>query len=107
MQNKDNQAEYQRERDRYMGKEITHAEFYLWLADWVGIGESLIPASAAEVERSTDPHLNDIQLGRWDNMDSACRAKASQKGIAWSLCDTVCCLKSLARRRQANAKATA
>lgn len=91
--------EMEKQRQRYMDKELTHHEYYLWLSDFIHLPESLIPASAEEVARciQTDEHLNNIQLARWDRMHNTVRTYAA--GLYWSLCDTVCCLKALARRR--------
>lgn len=75
-----------------------HQAFYLWLSDWLGLPASLIPATVEEVKASTDPHLNDIPLHRWDRMHDCVRRYAGKLGF-WSLSDTVCCLKAMARRR--------
>ena len=87
------------ERNRYMAGEITHAEYYLWLSDFIGLTDGLIPASNERVKASKDEHLNDIPLQSWDNMHDLVRQRAG--GLAWSLSDTVCCLKAMARRRAA------
>jgi hypothetical protein len=91
--------EQQAQRDRYMNKEISHEEYYCWLSDFIGLPESLIPASNETVKKSTDPHLNDIPLHCWDHMDPVVRQYATAKKLPWSLSDTVCCLKAMARRR--------
>lgn len=88
------------ERQRYMDGQITHDEYYIWLSDWIGLRDNLIPATSTEVRASKDPHLNDVQLSRWDQMDYAVRQHANTKGIPWSLSDTVCCLKAMAKRRR-------
>ena len=47
---------------------------------------------------STDPHFNDIPLQIWDGNHELVRGKANRAGIlGWSLSDSVCCLKTLAR----------
>jgi len=86
------------ERSRYMDGEISHDEYYLWLSDWIGLPDSLIPATIDEIRASNDEHFNDIRLQRWDAMDKSVRAYAG--GLYWSLSDTVCCLKAMARRRR-------
>lgn len=95
-----NKATVERERKRYLDHEIDHQAYYLWLADFIGVPDSVIPVTPEEVQASTDPHLNDIPLGWWDRKDPVVRHYAYAKGLPWSLSDTVCVLKSLARRRQ-------
>ncbi len=85
------------QRARYMAGELTHEQYYLWLSDWIGIPDSFIPFSNEQVQRSTDPHLNDLPLGKWDEADFLVRQLAT--GLPWALSDTVCCLKAMARRR--------
>lgn len=66
---------------------------------------------------STDPHMNDIPLGKWDALNDLIRSSIDQrlKGAAdgypkgrfgWSLGDTVCIAKAVAReiRKQAESK---
>jgi hypothetical protein len=93
------QEQLNEKRGQYMSKKITHDEFYLWLSDSLGLSDTLIPTKDEELARSTDPYFNDIQLRRWDNMDSSVRYYCD--GLYWSLCNTVCCLKAIARRRKA------
>jgi hypothetical protein len=95
----ENIATQKAQRDRYMSHEIDHQTYYIWLADFIGAGYGLIPVSAERVEQSTDPHLNDITLATWDHCDPIVRQIAFRKGLAWSLSDTVCVLKALARKR--------
>jgi len=85
-------------RAEYMAGKMTHQAYYEWLSDFIGIGYSLIPFTAEKVAASTDQHLNDLPLANWDRMDYAVRRHAT--GLSWSLSDTVCCLKALARKRQ-------
>jgi hypothetical protein len=91
--------EMQQQRDKYMNNELTHDQYYVWLSNFIRLPEIFIPASAEEVAEciQTDEHLNNIQLSRWDRMHGTVRTYAA--GLHWSLCDTVCCLKALARRR--------
>jgi hypothetical protein len=89
-------------RAEYMEDKITHQAYYEWLSDFIGIGYMSIPFSAEQVAASKDPHLNDLPLAQWDWMHSSVRSSAV--GLSWSLSDTVCCLKALARKRQAEAK---
>ena len=92
-----NQELVQAERKKYMNHELTHQEYYMWLAGFIGATKAHLPVSQERVDASTDEHLNDIPLKLWDNQDYLIRRMASNKGLAWSLCDTVCVLKSLAR----------
>jgi hypothetical protein len=103
-----NKADVAEMRRRYMesepdekgGRAEAHRAYYLWLSDFLGLRDELIPATPAEVAASTDPHLNDIALVRWDNMHHAVdRIARYIVGVPWSLSDTVCCLKAMAKRR--------
>jgi hypothetical protein len=87
------------QRKRYLDRELTHDEYYLWLSDWLGLTDSIIPATDETVRASTDPHLNDIHLYAWDCMHGIVQCHARARGIPWSPSDTVCCLKAMARRR--------
>lgn len=89
----------QKQRAAYMAGELSHDAYYLWLADFVGLADTLIPVSNERVKASTDPHLNNIPLNLWDGMDCWARPAAYAKGLPWSLSDTVCCLKAMAKRR--------
>ena len=84
------------ERKRYLDGDITHADYYLWLADGLSITEQMLPVPISRIKASTDEHFNDIPLRRWDAMDSYVRQQAH--GLHWSLSDTVCTLKAVARR---------
>lgn len=93
------QEQHDAKRKQYMANEITHAEFYLWLADAIGIAVGNLPVSLDRIRASHDEHLNDILLHLWDKCDPIVRRKAVRAGMqAWSLSDTVCVLKSYARR---------
>ena len=93
------QLEYNEKRRQYMEREITHEDFYCWLADAIHVSEPMLPCTLDEVRASIDPHLNDIALARWDRMDTIVRRMAVSHGMkSWSLCDTVCVLKSFAKR---------
>lgn len=85
-------------RGEYLDGKISHHEYYCWLSDFVGLPKGIIPFSNDEVLNSKDKeHLNDLPLYRWDNMDGIVRTYVG--GLFWSLSDTVCCLKAMARRR--------
>jgi hypothetical protein len=96
--NRDNIAA---QRARYMSHAISHDEYYLWLAKDLGLGAWLVPVSRERLLQSKDPHFNDIPLAIWDRCDPHVRAclriPAGGGSIGWSLSDTVCVLKALAR----------
>ncbi len=90
-----------RERKRYLDHEISHAEYHEWLADSLGITMWHVPVDVERIRASTDKHLNDIPLKRWDAMDGLVRDQARRNfgsPFSWSLSDTVCVLKAVARR---------
>lgn len=84
-------------RSLYMDNKISHREYYLWLADFIGATIKMVPFTDKEIAASKDKHLNDLPLRIWDNQDYVIRQLAYNKGLAWSLSDTVCVLKALAR----------
>lgn len=93
------QEQHDAKRKQYLASEISHSEFYLWLADSIGIRIHDLPVKIERVKASTDPHLNDIPLQLWDRMDYLVRRLAVQHGMrSWSLSDTVCVLKAFAKR---------
>lgn len=86
------------QRSLYMSGQITFAEFYLWLGEFIGVRAKQLPVSLDRIRASTDEHLNDIPLNMWDRQDHVVRQRAYAKGLAWSQSDTVCVLKALARK---------
>lgn len=91
--------EVQAQRKRYMNGEITHQEYYLWLADLIGATVRDIPVSLNRLAASTDTYFNDIPLSTWDRQHYHMKAKAMRAGLlVWSLSDTTCVLKALARK---------
>lgn len=91
-----NKPIYDEKRRQYMAHEITHRAFYLWCGEFIGVTPALLPVSLERVKLSNDPHLNDIPLKLWDDKDAEVRALAYDKGLSWSLSDTVSALKNLA-----------
>lgn len=91
------QEEYTIKRRQYLDREISHQDFYRWLGNAIGV--KTLPGRILELlPGSTDEHLNDIPLKLWDVQDSYVRAMAGRAGLrVWSLSDTVCVLKCLAR----------
>ena len=96
MKNEVNQQAYNQQRQLYMNHKITHQQFYLWLASFIGVTDAMLPVSKERIARSQDPHFNDIPLRLWDYKDYDVRQLAYNKGLAWSLSDTVCTLKAIA-----------
>ena len=84
-------------RAAYMAGDVSHKDYYLWLADFIGLEH--IEISDKKIKASKDPHFNDIPLFLWDRMDKRVRAMAFSKGlICWSLSDTVCVAKAIAEK---------
>jgi hypothetical protein len=94
------QESVNRQRARYMNGELTHAEYYRWLAGMIAANPRRVIdiMTEARLLESTDEHFNDVPLFLWDRLhpifDTAAR---HYTGIAWSLSDTVCTAKQLAR----------
>ncbi len=78
-------------RKAYMAGFLTHHEYYSWLAYEVGFTQSRLAYMAARIKQSTDEHFNDIPLRQWDALHF------HPPGLAWSLSDSVCVAKSVAR----------
>lgn len=98
MTNRERQREM---RQRYMANELSHGEYYTWLGEFIGVNESMLPKTQEQIRRALaegDEHLNNWGNRPWDYCDSMVRVRAYQTGLAWSLSDTVCTLKELARR---------
>jgi hypothetical protein len=93
------QQQHDEKRKLYMNNQLSHQDFYCWLADSIRVTVNDLPVALDKIKASTDPHLNDIPLIMWDNRDAVVRGKAVRAGMrAWSLSDTVCVLKAFARR---------
>lgn len=90
-----------------------HFEKYNALAEKLGISAltRLVLARVASRDRileahKLDEHLNTIQLKNWDLLDGNVWALAKAAGIkAWSLCETTCVLKVVARHHIAGIEA--
>lgn len=94
----ENKELMQQQRKRYMNGDLSHEQYYLWLAGFIGANKTHLPVSLDRIRQSRDEHLNDIQLGLWDRRDPMLRSLAYAKRLPWSLSDTVCVLKAIARR---------
>lgn len=103
--NKDeNQKNVDKKRQAYLNGEISHSDYYLWLSDFLEIPGSLIPFRRDELFASTDPHMNDLSLIRWDSQHAYVSRYAYSKIRVWSLSETVCVLKAMARQMINNKK---
>lgn len=96
---KTNREVQQYMRKLYMEHKISHDDYYLWLADTIRADYSMIPVSDSALLDSTDEYMNDIELHIWDSHDPLVRSLAYSRKLPWSLSDTVCVLKALARKK--------
>jgi hypothetical protein len=85
-----------------------HQGYYLWLAEAIGLNAAMLPPGH---ESSTNEHFNDVPLASWDHRHEWVLeyARNSFSGsingrFAWSLSDSVCCLKAIAARERALAQ---
>ena len=65
------------QRRRYIAGELTHAEYYTWLGEFIGLRPGHLHIPLDEIRASMDEHLNDILLNRWDNHNDSMRRLAS------------------------------
>lgn len=85
-------------RKDYMAGNCTHQEYY---AQFVTpeIKVSVIRAiGLKKLMASTDPHLNDIPLERWDDISTNAGAKMKEAGDFLSMAGNVCIAKAAARQ---------
>ena len=82
-----NQELYNEKRRDYIEGTLTHAEFYRWVAEFIGVSVQNLPASWT---------ANWSNLAFWDRQHPFVCHKAFAKGLAWSLSDTVCTMKQVA-----------
>ena len=90
-------------REQYMNKEVDHQAYYLDVAAHSGITHRLLPQKMLqEVLASTDPHLNDVPLHKWDRVAAVIQAVEvyNNERRVTSLAGTVCALKAVAREYQ-------
>ena len=99
------------DRKDYLAGRVSHAEYY---AQFVTQPLKAYVARAIgrdKISASTDPHLNDIPLARWDGLtqtkhlidrakfkaaDNVTYAEESRDKFEWSLGDQVCIAKAAA-----------
>lgn len=79
-----------------------HQAYYLEIALAAGLTAEIFPADmVAQIKASTDKHLNDVSMARWDALAlgyaSAIRRASKERGDQYSLAQGVCTLKALAR----------
>ncbi len=108
-------------RDDYMSGEISHQDYYMAIARAIDLPTlQACVRHIASVDQlrealATDPHLNNIPLVQWDRQDPAVQALVARDAtpvmavswsrrstlapgtFCWSLSDTVCTLKAVAR----------
>lgn len=90
---------YNENRKLYMDGKMTHDDFYCWLADRLGVTIADLNVTTDKLLASKDEHFNDISLTLWDRNDSYIRLRAQREGKrSWSLSDSVCVAKAVARR---------
>ena len=98
-----NPRESTQHRKRYMDGELTHSQYYGEIADVLGRKklESIVPCVSVSLLRDSlaaDEHLNNIPLQLWDRLDPMVRSMSARAGFpSWSLSDTVCVMKEVAR----------
>jgi len=87
-------------RKDYLDRKCTHREYYSqFVTDEIkGIVEHSIGIDA--LKASTDKHLNDIRLSKWDRlfMPSGTNAKLKEAGDYLTPAGKVCILKEAARQ---------
>ena len=86
-----------KKRQLYLNGELTHKNYYLWLSEFLEIPGSMIPFRRDELLLSTDSHMNDLSLSKWDAQHNGISRIAYSKIRVWSLSETVCCLKAMAQ----------
>ena len=79
--------------------------YYGWLMLQLRVEVTELPVPVTRIQASTDQHLNDIRLSKWDACDQFLQPRARALGFPWSLSDTVCTMKEAARRFAAQAEA--
>jgi hypothetical protein len=86
-------------RQDYMEKRCTHAEYYLDLADFIGITAAMVPVKITKEHVAQNPALNQWGNNPWDAKMIFTRNMAARVGIkSWTLAENICCLKAIAKR---------
>lgn len=112
-------------RTDYMNGTIDHHTFYMLVADAIGrdkisqlVLSCVAPADVLASRHTQDEHFNNIPLARWDGLHGAIRMMVQHRAkevmpltwpgsyggpqlppgsICWSLSETVCVAKAVAR----------
>ena len=111
-------------RDDYMNGAVDHHTYYLAVADAIGrdylqrIVLTIAPLEQIRAALESDANLNNIPLPKWDSMNVCVLQAVRERGkavmaiswsdkarhnlrdgtVCWSLSETVCVLKAVARR---------
>ena len=89
-------------RKQYLDGEVSHEDYYGQFSNEVIEAQVVWCLGKDEVRASTDKHMNDIPLARWDGLArldafGMGRALAAANGTGgYSLSDQVCALKAAA-----------
>jgi hypothetical protein len=91
--------EYQDKREAYLSNEISHEDFYLWVAGVIGWGwETARMGLSIEwwaKKYQEDEWLNNVSLDSFDSYYRLYVAAAGRKGISNSKSDNVCTMKAI------------
>ena len=87
-------------QNEYMQGRATHRQFYAQFVTPEYITYVVGRIGAENLKQSTDEHLNDIGLGRWDMLQDPpkFRTRLKEAGTFWSLSSRVCVAKEAARQ---------
>lgn len=88
-------------RQDYMNGKCTHREYYAQFVTEQTRQSVLRNIGLERLQQSTDPHLNDIRLSRWDGLEIVTRemdAAMREAGDWPSLAGKVCIAKEAARQ---------
>ena len=93
-----NRAIYKRCREAYIDKRVSHEDFYVWLAGFIGVTAKDLPVSRKTILGSKAAYMNDIPLEWWDKSYPLTKMYAFSMGLGWSYSDNVCVMKTLAKQ---------
>lgn len=86
-------------RDDYMEHRCSHREYYAQFVTQEVKAAVVFHIGAAQLQASTDAHLNDIPLVKWDRATAPySRSLFKELGDGWSMAGHVCILKEAARQ---------
>jgi len=88
-------------RQDYLNGKISHEDYYSEIAKRAGVAFTKDDSIVKEAMKSTDEHLNDIELYRWDAIahgsQNAIDKAMRELGDFWSLSGGVCVVKQAVR----------